>query len=111
MNQAGAEEGQARAASFIALVSGHLALAPAVLIATGRGASARPRWTFWIVAGGALLLLALTLAVPELRDIMRFSLPDPVQLTAALAVGCMAGGWYAVRAVFGRRPAPAGAAA
>ncbi|HEU4695579.1 MAG TPA: cation-translocating P-type ATPase [Sphingomicrobium sp.] len=111
MNQAGAEQGQARAASFIALVSGHLALAPAVLARTGRRASAHHRWAFWLVAAGASLLLALTLAVPELREIMRFSLPDPMQLIAALAVGCMAGGWYALRLVFGRRSAPASVAA
>jgi hypothetical protein len=109
MNQAGAEEGQARAASFIALVSGHLALAAAALVRRGR--VARHRWTFWFVAAGASLLLALTLMVPELREIMRFSLPDPTQLITALAVGCMAGGWYAVRVVFGRQPAPASAAA
>jgi Ca2+-transporting ATPase len=111
MTQAGVEQNQARAASFIALVSGHLALAPAVLVRTGRGASTHHRWTFWFVATGASLLLALTLVVPELREIMRFSLPDPMQLIAAVAAGCVAGGWYAVRLVFGRRPAPASVAA
>lgn len=105
MNHTGIEESQARAASFIALVAGHLALAPAVLAGSGRRAPAHHRWTFWLVAAGASLLLVLMLAVPELREIMRFSVPNASELIVGLAVGTMAGGWSAMRLMFGARHA------
>lgn len=110
MNQTGIEESEARAASFIALVTGHLALAPAVLAGSGRGAPAHHRWTFWLVSAGALLLLTLMLVVPELRAIMRFSLPSASEFTAAIAIGVVTGGWFGTFALLGfRRAATAGA--
>jgi Ca2+-transporting ATPase len=93
MNHSGVEDGQARAAAFVALVSGHLALAPAVLARTGRHVQGRHRWMFWIVSAGASLLLGLMFILPELRQIMRFLVPSASQLIAALAVGLIAGGW------------------
>lgn len=100
MNKTGTPEGEARAASFIALVAGHLALAPAILAAHARDASAHHRWIFWVIAAGASLLLALMLIIPELRHIMRFEVPAPIQLVAAIAVGTVAGGWSVVNVFF-----------
>ena len=97
MNQTGASEGEARAASFIALVVGHLALAPAILAAHAPDPSTRHRLIFWVIAAGASMLLVLMLLIPELRHIMRFEIPAPLQLAAAIAVGTVAGGWSAVR--------------
>ena len=100
LNQTGTDQAQARAAGFIALVAGHLALAPAVLTRSGRGSPHHHSRILWLVTAGASLLLMLMLAVPELRAIMRFSLPDVPLLLLALAVGIVAGGWSGARAFF-----------
>ena len=101
LHWSGVDEGQARAACFIALVAGHLALAPAVMARSGRSPVHHSR-ILWLVAAGASLLLLLVLAVPELQEIMRFAAPDFYQLLVGLAVGIAAGGWSALR-VFIRR--------
>ena len=107
LNKTGAEEGHARAASFIALVIGHLVLAPAVLAGSGRSASPRHRWTFWLVAAGASLLLALILIIPELREIMRFAVPNAGGLLVGITVGIIAGGWSAIWLILRPRRATA----
>jgi Ca2+-transporting ATPase len=111
MHQMRIEEGEARAASFVALVSGQLALAPAVLAGKSRSVPGHHRWMLWLVAAGALVLLLLMLAVPELREIMRFSVPTAGELAVALAVGTVAGGWSAVRIFFSAGRAMTGSAA
>lgn len=111
MNQSAVEEGQARAASFIALVSGHLALAPAVLAGRGRTPPGHHRWIFWLVAAGASLLLIVMLIIPELREIMRFSVPKAPELIAALALGTIGGAWSALRLLFQPRHATGNAIA
>lgn len=100
MSRAGVEAGEARAASFVALVAGHLALAPAVLAANARASPGHHRWMLWLVTAGASLLLLLMLAVPELREIMRFSVPTARQLGAGLAIGIAAGAWSVSRIFF-----------
>ena len=110
LHQSGVDEGQARAASFIALVTGHLALAPAVMARSGRSPMHHSR-ILWLVAGGASLLLALMLVVPELREIMRFAAPNADQLLVGLAVGIIAGGWSGLRVFLNRlKLAPAASA-
>jgi Ca2+-transporting ATPase len=111
LNRMGAGEGEARAAAFVALVSGHLALAPAVLAARSPGIQGRHRWMLWLVASGASLLLLLMLAAPELREIMRFSVPSAQELLAAVAVGIVAGGWSAIRVLLRRGRAVTASAA
>ena len=100
LHHSGVDEGQARAASFIALVAGHLTLAPAVMARGGRSPVHHSR-ILWLVAAGASLLLVLMLVVPELREIMRFAVPDVGQLLLGLAVGIAAGGWSGLRVIFG----------
>jgi Ca2+-transporting ATPase len=97
MNGTGTPSGEARAAAFIALVAGHLALAPAILAARPHGGPRRHRWIFWLIAAGAAILLALILVVPELRHIMRFGQPGAFHLVAAILVGTAAGGWSVAR--------------
>jgi Ca2+-transporting ATPase len=111
LNHAGVDHGQARAASFVALVSGHLALAPAVLAGTNRSVPGQHRWLFWVVAGGASLLVSMMLVIPELREIMRFSVPTMSELAIALSVGIIAGGWFGIRIVFADSAKTATAAA
>ena len=100
MNQSGAEEGQARAASFVALVTGNLMLAPAVLAGRSRSIPGHHRWIFWLVAAVASLLLILMLAIPELREIMRFSVPKAQEFIAALTIGTIGGAWSTLRLLF-----------
>jgi Ca2+-transporting ATPase len=80
-------EEAARAAVFIALVLGNLGLA----LADASGGTARlfdrRRTTFWLIGAIALLVLALCLLVPPLREILRFEMPAPPLLAAAVAIG------------------------
>ena len=99
LNWTGAEAGEARATAFIALVSGHLALAAAILAGSRHGLAANHRWMFWIIASAASILVASILFVPVLREIMRFTLPPPGELLGGIAVGLAAGGWYAARLI------------
>ncbi len=102
LHQSGADEGQARAASFIALVTGQLALAPAVMARSGRGSPVHHSRMLWMVTAGASFLLVITLGIPELRQIMRFSVPEIDRLLLGLAVGIAAGGWSGLRVFFSR---------
>lgn len=87
MLRTGLPEDAARATVFVALVLGNLGLALAD--ASGGRASLfdRRRTTFWIIGAIGLLVLALCLLVPPLRDILRFQLPAPPLLAAATAIG------------------------
>ena len=81
--ESGIGEAAARAAAFVALVSGHLSLA-----------FSRPRAVFWWIAAGATAVLAASLSVPFLLEILRFAPPPPSVLAISLAVGLLAGGWH-----------------
>jgi Ca2+-transporting ATPase len=106
LNIAGAGQNQARASAFVALVTGHIALAAAILSTSGRGFFRRDRWTFWLITGAASGLLASVLIVPALRDIMRFAYAGAPELLCSILIGLTAGGWYAARA-FLSPPQPA----
>lgn len=109
--KSGVADGQARAASFIALVAAHLTLAPAVMARSGRRSPVHHSGILWLVTASASLLLVLMLVVPELREIMRFAAPDVEQLLLGLAVGIAAGSWSGLRVFFGRPTMmPAGSA-
>lgn len=86
----------ARAAAFIALVTGHLSLAVAEGRTPGSPLFARERIVFWLIAAGAILVLTATIAVPLLADILRFSTPSHIDLLISVVVGLLAGGWFAV---------------
>lgn len=80
-------EEMARSTAFTALVLGNLGLA----LADASGGKARlfdrRRTIFWIIGAIALLVLALCLLVPPLREILRFEMPAPPLLAAALTIG------------------------
>jgi Ca2+-transporting ATPase len=103
LNWTGAEPGEARATAFIALVSGHLSLAAAMLAGRRHGFVANGGWIFWIIASAASILLASILLVPVLREIMRFALPPAGELLGGIVVGLAAGGWYGARLMIPRR--------
>jgi Ca2+-transporting ATPase len=116
LNAAGAGAGHARAAAFVALVTGHLSLAAAMLAGARRARFTRQSLLFPAIAGAASLVVGLTLTIPALLDIMRFARPGAGELAAGLAIGIASGGWYALRLLIGRgsassaRATPASAA-
>jgi Ca2+-transporting ATPase len=96
MNQSGVAEEVARAAAFIALVVGHLSLAIAESKSTGSRLFGRERIAFWCIVGGAIAVLAAATSLPFMLEILRFSPPPLSLLSASVAVGMLAGGWYGI---------------
>ncbi len=95
-----------RAAGFIVLVVGNLALA----LADASDSSTRlfdPRHNvFWIVSAIAAAILVGTLTIPFLSDVFRMAPPDGFVIAMAILIAVGAGGWFgAVR----RLKAPAAA--
>jgi Ca2+-transporting ATPase len=86
----------ARAAAFVALVSGHLTLALAEGGWGRAGPFSRSGRIYWAIVAAALLILSLTLSVPFLVEALRFSLPGPAVLAMAIGIGVAAGGWSAI---------------
>ena len=100
LNSSGGGSDIARTAAFIALVTGHICLAAAILIGSGRTLFSPRRWMLLLIAGGAIIVLSLTVTVPALLEIMRFARPGPMELLGSVSVGVVAGGWYAGRLLF-----------
>ncbi len=78
---------QARAAAFAALVGGNL-----VLVLAGRsfsaslGAAFNPRNpALWLIFGGTITLLALTLGIAPVRALFQFAAPPPGLIAVAVA--------------------------
>ena len=90
----GLEENQARAAGFIVLVVGNLALALADASESSTRIFDSRHNIFWIVStiAGAILVGALT--VPFLSEIFRMAPPGALVVTMAVLVAVAAGGWY-----------------
>jgi Ca2+-transporting ATPase len=84
----------ARSAAFIALVIGQLSLALSVSAVEGRQLFARERALFWIIGSAAALVITLSVALPLLREILRFSSLPPWALSVAIATGLAAGSWF-----------------
>lgn len=92
----GTAEPEARAAAFVALVAGNLALALAD--ASGRGSPlfGRHRLAFWAIAAAAFLVLAASLTIPAFADVLRFARPDAALLAWSAAAGAASGSLYAL---------------
>jgi Ca2+-transporting ATPase len=90
----GQPEGQARAAGFIVLVVGNLALAlsDASEIATRLFDSRHA--IFWSVSAIAVAVLAGALTIPDVSHIFRMEAPDGYVIAAASLIAIGAGGWY-----------------
>ena len=95
---AGAAESEARAAAFVALVVGQLALALAEVAGAGAGLFGRHQLPFWAIAAAAAGMLALVLLAPPFASILEFSLPAARHLLFAGAGGIVAGGWFGIAA-------------
>lgn len=99
----------ARTSAFITLVSGQLALAVANGSTAGRLVS-RAHLAFWLIAGSAVLVLAICLEVPFFLHLLRFSAPTPLSLLVSAGLGALAGGWSGLLLRRRAHHAPAGAA-
>lgn len=85
-------EPDARAAGFVALVTGILLLALADSAASGR-LFAPHRRIFWLISACVVFIVALTLWVPPLASIFGFAAPPLSILLIAVAIGAVAGLW------------------
>jgi Ca2+-transporting ATPase len=100
MIQQGEQSDEARTASFIALVVGHLSLALSVSAAEGGRLFAKERLIFWGIGFAASFVLTLSVTMPLMRDILRFS-PLPISaLVLAIATGLAAGSWFGLAVRF-----------
>jgi Ca2+-transporting ATPase len=101
-------DGETRALAFSAFVLLNLALILSSRAPKGTSLSSlrTPNRAFAVVAAGALLLLAVAQAVPQLREIFRFAPLSPTELLA-LGVVAVAGaaGFDALKLIRPSRPA------
>jgi Ca2+-transporting ATPase len=95
LNASGTGAEVARAAAFLALVTGHLSLAIAENASAGRNLFARTRIVFWSIALVATALVSAALSMPFLMEVLRFETPPLPILTLSILVGLISGGWYA----------------
>jgi Ca2+-transporting ATPase len=86
-------EAEARGAAFLALVVGNLVLALSDSLAPGGKLFARHRVAYWLIAGVAVLALAVALEAPWLEAIFRMTQPSPLVLIAAFVVAIVSGAW------------------
>lgn len=98
MNSIGSGTEVARSAAFIALVTGHLSLALSVSGLAGGRLLSRDRALFWVIGVAAMFVLTLSITLPVMREILRFSPVPTWVLAASVATGILAGGWHAVLA-------------
>ena len=106
----GLGEGPARAAGYVALAVGNLALALAIGGSAGVGLFHPRRRLFWIIAGALVLILLPALYVPGLAGLFQFGPPPPGALALAIGCGLVAGGWSGVLRTLPRRRNPEPAA-
>jgi Ca2+-transporting ATPase len=94
LNSTGIGAAAARACAFAALVTGHLSLALAESGTFGRAPLGEGRGIYWGIVAAAALLVAATLTVPFLQEVLRFAAPSGQVLAVSLLVGLASGGWY-----------------
>ena len=102
----GLDENQARTLTFTTLVVSNLALifANRSWVRSGIAMLRSPNPALWWVTSGTLVVLALTLSVPVLRDLFRFApldMPGLIFSTIAGAVGVL---WFEIFKRFARTP-------
>ena len=96
MNVTGSGADASRSAAFIALVIGHLSLALSVSGLTGGHLFSRERVLFWVISAAAMLVLTISMTLPMMMEILRFSPLSPSVLAISLSIGIAAGGWFGV---------------
>ncbi len=92
----GASESQARGLAFATLVVGNLALALSDALPKGVSLFSRGNMMFWVVGAAATAMVAASLYVPFLAQLLRFEPPTWPKLGLAMALALIAGGWYGV---------------
>lgn len=98
MNEVGPGPEAARSAAFIALVIGHLSLALSVSGVTGGRLFSRERALFWVIGAAAMIILTLSLTLPMMRGILRFSSLPLSAIAISLLIGLVAGAWFGLAA-------------
>lgn len=98
-----AGEDAARAAAYVALAVGNLALALANAASAGVGLFSPHRRLFWSIAAGLAAILLIGLYLPQVAHLFRFAEPDPAHLALAVGAGLAAGGWSGVLRAAKRR--------
>ena len=91
---AGLGEAQSRAAAFVALIIGNLALAFADSAEPGTSFFDKRRLAFWLIGAAAALIIASVLYIPALAGILRITPPEISWLLIAGGIAVMSGGWF-----------------
>jgi Ca2+-transporting ATPase len=97
-----APEAEARAAAFIGLIAGNLALALVDSFSSGQLFAAHRR-SYWTIVFGVTAALALIVSVPALGELFSLSAPGGTLLLGALAVTAVSSAWAALLRLLGRR--------
>jgi Ca2+-transporting ATPase len=94
----GLDENQARALTFTTLVVSNLALifANRSWVRSGFVMLRAPNPALWWVTSGTLVVLALTLSVPVLRDLFRFAPLDMPGLILSIIAGAVSVLWFEI---------------
>lgn len=85
---------EARAAAYVALVTGNLALAFSDSIERGAAFFDTRRYGYWVIAFLGVCSVMALLFVPALANIFGFIKPDTTVLFFSILCGVVAGGWF-----------------
>lgn len=88
--------GEARALAFAALIAANLVLAFADSAEPGTALFDRRRMVFWAIAAAAAVVVCIVLYIPAVARMFYLSAPDPLMLSAALAVALLTAGWFGI---------------
>lgn len=85
---------QARGAAFASLVIANLVLALSDAMGGRAGLFHRSHIPFWFISGAAILVLAATLFLAPIANLLQMAPPPPQLLGLGLVVAIVSGGWF-----------------